>query len=515
VLIVHGGPFIEHKIQKDSIKIQSSDAFSLRQRSTSEMSEVTVLDHEGSDFVFDNASIVQINAKDPHDGCMLGLRFFGFKRGFATPFGVPGHFLVNKLDEESETQVVVLPCVVSFLDVGNADRLCVAVKRTAQGKMFAICVELPLCVSGTDDTSKWVQFRDAATVKLSVIKSFSSVVSSDGHNLVKNVDKWLKDFCALTKGVEIKSLKDCRSWCSAGRYGKNVAKVIHAAELNLRREVKKNAGGSKAADKVSKGKGAADAHAVELAAIETQVEALKLVKEQLLSKETYYKVPLGSRIIEFALPARIADEVVDIAGLEALIKNESSQAIAIELTKILNKTTISTIVAAGKAPPVLASPAVKSKPPPPPVVEKEPELVADEAVQDVDVDSDIELPQEVAEESEGEEDDVVEVEQLASGDKRKRTPIARLADEPLPRVKLTKKEKIAAKKAIAKMAIKKAGGPKRTYIRSNLYSSDPQKAAVARAKLGGLSASGGGVSSPDYSSPSSNGDRPNSNCPNS
>jgi hypothetical protein len=488
------------------------------------MSEVTELDHEGNDHVFDNASVVQINAKDPHDGVMLGLRFFGFKRGFATPFGVPGHFLINKITEESQTQVVVLPCVVSFLDVGNADRLCVAVKRTASGKMFAICVELPLCVSGTDDTSKWVQFKDAATVKLSVIKSFSSVVSQDGNNLVKNVDKWLKDFCSLTKGVEIKSLKDCRSWCSAGRYGKNVAKVMDAAELHLRRSVKKTAGGSKAGAKVSKAKGAVDAHAVELAAIETQVEALKLVTDQLLAKEMYYKPPLGSRIIEFTLPAPLADEVIDIAGLEYLIEHESSPAIANELTEILKKTTISTIVAAGKAPPVLASPAVKSKPLPPPVavvlVEEEPELVEEEAVSnvvDLDYNSDYELPPEM-EEEEQEEEEEEEEEEAAIGDKRKRTPIARLADEPLPRVSLTKKEKAAAKKA-AQKPIKKDGGPKRTYVRSNLYSSDPHKAAVARAMLGGLGglavSSGGGVSSPDFSSPPPNGDRPNSNCPNS
>ncbi len=54
-----------------------------------------------------------------------------------------------------------------------------------------MCMRVRLCISGTDDTSKWVQFKDAATVKLSVINSFSSVVSQDGNNLVMNVDKWL------------------------------------------------------------------------------------------------------------------------------------------------------------------------------------------------------------------------------------------------------------------------------------------------------------------------------------
>ena len=80
-------------------------------------------------------------------------------------------------------------------------------------------------------------------------------------------------------------------------------KVITAAELHLRRSVKKTAGGSKAGAKVSKAKGAVDAHSVELAAIETQVEALKLVTDQLLAKEMYYKPPLGSRIIEFTIQA--------------------------------------------------------------------------------------------------------------------------------------------------------------------------------------------------------------------
>jgi hypothetical protein len=482
------------------------------------MAEVQVLDHENNDYVFDNASVIQINAKDPHDGSMLGLRFFGFERGFAKSMA-PGHYLVNKITEESQTQVVVLPCTVSFLDAGNADRLCVAMKRTQSGKMFAICVDLPLCVSGTDETSKWVQFRDAATVKLSVIHSFSSVVSSDGNNLVKNVDKWLKDFCSLTKGVEIKSLKECRSWCSAGRYGKNVAKVITAAELHLRRAVKKTAGGAKAGAKVSKAKGAVDALSVELAAIETQVEALKLLKDQLLEKEKYYKQPLGSRIIEFPLPPSLGDDVVGSAGLEYLIKHETSPEIAIELTEILKKTTIIEIVAAGKAPPVLASPAVKSKPPPPSVavvvVDEEPELVeAASDVVDVDFNSDTEL----GAEREDEEQEEEEGGEAALGEKRKRTPIARLADEPLPRVSLTKKEKAAAKKA-AQKPIKKDGGPKRSYVRTGLHSSDPHKAAVARAMLGGLSglalSSGGGVSSPDFSSPPPNGDRPNSNCPNS
>ena len=163
-------------------------------------------------------------------------------------------------------------------------------------------------------------------------------------------------------------MKDCRSWCSAGKYGKNVELVIDAAELNLRCALKSSTGGTKGGTKQSKSKGAQEAHTVEKAAIETQVQGLQLVKEQLLANKPYYKAALGTRIIEFALPPALDDASLDTAELEKLIADESSPNISKELTEVLRKSTIASLVAGGKALPVLASPAVKPKPTPAVVV---------------------------------------------------------------------------------------------------------------------------------------------------
>jgi hypothetical protein len=483
--------------------------------------DTVTLDNDGYDYVFDNASMCQINEKDPHDSSMLGFRCFGLPRGFAQPFGVPGHYLINNTTEESVVHVVQFPAMAQFVDPGIPDRLAVCVKRQSNGKLFVICVDTPLAISGTEETQKWALFKDAATVKMSVIKGFTAAMKHDGNNVLKNLDKWLKDHCSLTKALKIQSVKDCRSWCHAGKYGKNVALVIDAAELNLRRGLKSSTGGTKGGAKQSKAKGAQEAHAVERAAIETQVRGLQLVKEQLLANEPYYKAALATRIIEFALPAALGDASVDTEELEQLIEEESSPQIAIELNELLLKSTVASIVAGGKAPPVLASPAVKPKPKPTPapveVVEEEEvvEMATAHDVQDLDSNS--------IDGGEEDEEGVVEVEEApAGGKKRERVQTQRLADEPLPAAApaLTKKQKVAAKKAAlaAEKSIKKdKEGPKRSYVRTGLHSRDIFKAAAARAVLGGLSGLEGsaGVASPDFSSPQQIGDRPNSNWPNS
>ena len=78
--------------------------------------EAVTLDADGYDYVFDNASMCQINEKDPHDGAMLGFRCFGFPRGFAKPFGVPGHYLINNSTEESVVHVIQFPAIAQFID---------------------------------------------------------------------------------------------------------------------------------------------------------------------------------------------------------------------------------------------------------------------------------------------------------------------------------------------------------------------------------------------------------------
>ena len=61
-------------------------------------------------------------------------------------------------------------------------------------------VETPLIVSGAAETQKWVLFKDAATVKLSVIKGFTAMIKHGGNNVLKNLDKWVKDHCSMTQG---------------------------------------------------------------------------------------------------------------------------------------------------------------------------------------------------------------------------------------------------------------------------------------------------------------------------
>ena len=147
------------------------------------------------DLVVDNASIFYFDENDPFGSNEYLLRLFKLQRGYSIAAGIPGHYLnANSDPEQSAVDVIEAPCVLTFVDEGLPAKLCIAFRKYGGTKICAKALEMPLQISagGEDKEPKFYKWKEAGSVKLDVIKSFIPLARSDGYNMVKNYETWIK-----------------------------------------------------------------------------------------------------------------------------------------------------------------------------------------------------------------------------------------------------------------------------------------------------------------------------------
>ena len=444
-----------------------------------------VIDHETTDYVVDNASIMYFNEADPTGGDEFLLRMFILRRGYSVPAGIPGHYLnsVTTMDPaDSLIGVVELPAVVTFVDEGLPAKICLAFRKYRNTKICCKVLDMPLqLTSGEKET--FVAWKTAASVKLNVIKSFIPLARSDGYNQTKMLAKWVKHSpspCPF-RNLKIDSLQAFRSWVAAGRYSKNIDYVCDDAILRIRKQAKDASGAKRAGDK-SKSAATADATSAELPEVERRVKLVDLTRAHMKTLTPFYDAPVGARLIECVIPPPEQDGVVDTKALEDIIKNECSKENAMKLIAIVQKQAIVKLLSEGKGEEMpITSPFLL-----PPVEEVQPEASTskdplEEARRDLESSGN----------SESESDDGT------AKSKSKPEPTA----EPKPTDEAADSETRKGKRSRAKPtrldmdgAATKAGkkekkpkiGATRSYVRSGLYSKDPMRATAARMRFSGI-----------------------------
>ena len=306
------------------------------------------------DLVVDNASIFYFDENDPFGSNEYLLRLFKLQRGYSIAAGIPGHYLnANSDPEQSAVDVIEAPCVLTFVDEGLPAKLCIAFRKYGGTKICAKALEMPLQISagGEDKEPKFYKWKEAGSVKLDVIKSFIPLARSDGYNMVKNYETWIKKAPSPMPFREIKllTLKDFRAWLSAGRYSsKNIDAVCNAATVRARKQVKEASGAESAAKRPSTSAAAQQAQSVELEEVERRVKVIEVCRAHMQTLAPFYDAPIGARLIECALPPPEQDGAVDISALKGIIARESNEENKKKLFAVLEKQEIVRLVSAGE-----------------------------------------------------------------------------------------------------------------------------------------------------------------------
>lgn len=422
------------------------------------------------------------------------LRVLALRKGFSAAIPeMPGHYIINThetLEEQACAFAMEAPLLVTFHDSGQQP--CIVTEwKWENDKIYAMTISTALHLSTNKDSGSqsWLNDKDVKPVKLSLLKEARPVVNSDGQPLLKTYEEWLKNHSDHFKSLKVKSYADCRAWCQHSRFEAHMKTVNIISEKRLQDEIRSSVGDADSGQQPRKKP--ASTHVGELTATQQHMLKMRLPIYQSIGKRfvehaSGIACSLGKRLIELDIP-RDCPAAVIRSTLVDEIKAYHSKEEALKIAELISRDSCLQELTSGTTKMTAKSSPLKES------AEKESsEIESPEA----DSSSNSEAPKTTpkapdATDAESPEPPVLGVLlapdfEAAAGKKRARNPTTHFTPEQmLPKNEKKAKPEKAPPASAGKNEVKAPGvtGPRGKYKMSGLYSRDPLKAAVARAKL--------------------------------